>query len=324
MNIDQTFIVYGYLVTQIPEDHIQYITNVETHFINSMRFNLKNKLESGYQRLVEKIHHKKVIFYKTLHPNDEYIEKIIIKFCPDPVIIDTMNNIDIIKSLSFVPTPVLYIVNGSVFSWRILMLCYHYNINFVTKRLKVMGPINQCQTQEFADIAPRQKTPVWVENKTQDQDQCIIYESLAIILYLANKYNLIDDAKYGTIIRLIMESENLIVQLRYYDNFLYHPERLDIDSNNANVVDVTKTRIEKYIDQELNHWSRYLGTNKYFGSLTGDGINLVDITLYPLFGWMRYKGYCIKPMHQNLIDYEIRMRSEHCVKWSRPLFWKCS
>ncbi len=309
-NTDQTVLIYGYLIIQIPENHTKFAAHIETCLINSLKFNQSNKLNTGYQKLVEKIHHKKVVFYKTIHPNDEYIEKLIIKFCCSPMIIDNLDNIDIIHSLSFTKTPILYIVNGSVFSWRIIMMCYHYKINFVTHRLKVMCQINQCQTKDFTDIAPRQKTPVWVS------DHGIIYESLAIILHLTNIYKLTDTqdlTKYGSILRMIMESENLIVQLRNYDNLLYHPERIPT---------LDKTKIEKYIDQELNHWSRYLGKYKYFGNICGDSLNLIDITLYPLFGWMIYKNYQIKPMHNNLIEYETRMRSEYCVKWARPLFWK--
>lgn len=311
MNRDQVLVIYGYGINSIPVHHTQYISeDVEIHFVDHMQFNESNKLSKGYQKFVEKMHHKKVIFYQMNHQNDKYIGKIVTKYCCDPLIIDQdENNIDHIKSLITASTPILYIVNGSVFSWRILMLCYHHGINFVARRLKVMGTINYCQTEEFTHLNPRQKTPVWVNESD------IIYESLAIILYLANSYNLIDTknhTKYGTIMRLIMESENLIVQLRNYDNLLYHPER----------VGMNQEMIEKYIDKELDHWSKYLDKHKYFGNIVQDGLNLIDITIYPLFGWMIYKDYHVKPRHYNLAEYESRMRSEYCVKWSRPLFWK--
>ena len=116
----------------------------------------------------------------------------ITKYCCDPVIIyQDIENVNTIKSLSYDNTPILYIVNGSVFSWRIIMMCYHYGINFMTQRLKVMGKINECQTKEFTDITPRQKTPVWVNGSD------IIYESLAIILYFANIHQLIDTKDYS-------------------------------------------------------------------------------------------------------------------------------
>jgi glutathione S-transferase len=77
----------------------------------------------------------------------------------------------------------IYIVNGSIPSWRVLIALHEKGLSFVTKRLRVMGARRETQTPEFLALNPRGETPLLVET-----DNTRINESLAMLHYLELRY----------------------------------------------------------------------------------------------------------------------------------------
>ncbi|KAL8871185.1 MAG: hypothetical protein Q9215_008234, partial [Flavoplaca cf. flavocitrina] len=77
---------------------------------------------------------------------------------------------------------VLYYVNGSIPSWRVMMMLAEYNIPYTPIRLKVMSKPKETCSAAFASINPRCKTPTLVDGGVT------VTESMAILQYIERKY----------------------------------------------------------------------------------------------------------------------------------------
>ena len=77
----------------------------------------------------------------------------------------------------------LFIVDGSIPSWRVLMLLYEFGLPFEAHRLAVMTVPKQTRSVAFLKLNPRKNTTL------VEPDGSIITESLGLIQYLDHKYN---------------------------------------------------------------------------------------------------------------------------------------
>ncbi|KAJ7183172.1 Isochorismatase-like protein [Mycena filopes] len=80
--------------------------------------------------------------------------------------------------------PVLYCVNGSIPSWRVLMALYEKEISFTAKRLRVMCDPKQTRSPTFLELNHRGKTPVFIDPLPERDEKVTINESLAILQYI--------------------------------------------------------------------------------------------------------------------------------------------
>ncbi|KAL8654963.1 MAG: hypothetical protein Q9226_003230 [Calogaya cf. arnoldii] len=78
----------------------------------------------------------------------------------------------------------LFYVNGSIPSWRVMMMLSEYNIPYTPIRLKVMSKPKETRSAAFARINARCKTPTLVDGNIT------ITESMAILQYIERKYAL--------------------------------------------------------------------------------------------------------------------------------------
>jgi glutathione S-transferase len=74
----------------------------------------------------------------------------------------------------------LYILSGSPPARRVQMYLEERNMKY--ELIVLSGSDKQQKTEEFLKLNPRGKVPVLVDDET------VLYESLAIIHYLENKY----------------------------------------------------------------------------------------------------------------------------------------
>ena len=74
---------------------------------------------------------------------------------------------------------ILYYVNGTIPSWRVMMALHLKGLTYTRKRLHVMTTPKETRTTEFLAINPRGKTPTLIE-----PDGNILIESMAILEYL--------------------------------------------------------------------------------------------------------------------------------------------
>jgi glutathione S-transferase len=78
---------------------------------------------------------------------------------------------------------VLYVVNGSISSMRVLVALHEKGLPFEPRRLRVMREPRDTRAPEFLALNPRGQAPVLVE-----PDGTVMNESLAILTYLELRY----------------------------------------------------------------------------------------------------------------------------------------
>ncbi|KAE9373808.1 Isochorismatase hydrolase [Stipitochalara longipes BDJ] len=89
-----------------------------------------------------------------------------------------------IDSSSGTKLPELYYVNGSIPSWRVMLVLSQKRVPYKATRLRIMTTPKETRSEEFLAINPRGKTPTFV-----DVDGTVVIESLAILAYLEQYYS---------------------------------------------------------------------------------------------------------------------------------------
>ncbi|UJR36921.1 hypothetical protein I4U23_029633 [Adineta vaga] len=210
--------------------------------------------------------------------------------------------------------PVLYLVNGSIPSWRVMMALYEKNIDFESKRLKVMSNPKETKSAEFLAINPRGLTPTFV-----DKDGSIIAESLAILHYLEEYYPKtpsllpIDKKQHIQVLQRIQESQNLVDIYEPLEDIVFktpkHEQSLRKDS-------IMKTL--DMIDQELAFWEMYL-TKSIF--IACDQFTLADCAFYPVMAYLIHRGLNIDKFSR-LKNYVEMIKMKPAAINSHPDGWK--
>ncbi|KAF9076452.1 Isochorismatase-like protein [Rhodocollybia butyracea] len=182
----------------------------------------------------------------------------------------------------FDPTlPTLYYVNGSIPSWRVMLLLSEKHIAYNPRRLLVMSDPKETRLPEFTAINPRGKTPTLV-----DSDGTIVIESIAILQYLETYYpgsfmpsvKQADKKMYTTCLQRIQESENLhnvcegLEYLFLSDSSLYQREILESLEGTMS---------------ELVFWETYTRNSVYVAAET---FTIADCALWPVLGYLIHRG----------------------------------
>lgn len=262
------------------------------------KLNVNGKLESNnYTAFVDSIVHKNIV---VIGPMNSYVEDLINKFA---------QNVKLLDNISYISEPVeqlpfLYYINGSISSRRILMFLYEHGIKFDCFRLKIMRSEPETRTNEFLAINPRGKAPVL------DYYGEIIYESIAILLYLARKKNLLND-DFGLTVQRMIESENLIKCYEEYEEIIF-AKREDVSGG--------LDRVIANINSELLIWDVYLSQTKY---LVGNTFGIADLAFFPILDHMMHRRYpFVFSLFKNVGEYYSEICNRTSSIKSRPTHWK--
>jgi glutathione S-transferase/nicotinamidase-related amidase len=179
--------------------------------------------------------------------------------------------------------PVLYFVNGSIPSWRVMIALYEKNIDFEAKRLKVMSKPKETKSAEFLAINPRGLTPTLI-----DTDGSVIAESLAILHYLEHYYPHtlsllpIEKAEHIRVLQLIQESQNLVDIYEPLEEVVFKTPKHERSSHKDSII-----KTLEMIDQELAFWEMYLTKTKFIAC---DTFTLADCAFYPVMAYLIHRG----------------------------------
>jgi glutathione S-transferase len=212
------------------------------------------------------------------------------------------------------PKPILYFVNGSIPSWRVMMALYEKDIDFEARRLKVMSKPKETKSAEFLAINPRGLTPTLV-----DTDGSIIAESLAILHYLEDYYpntlSLLPIAKaeHIKVLQLIQESQNLVDIYEPLEEVVFKtPEHEQLFYKDSII------QILQMIDEELGFWEMYLRKTMFIAC---DKFTLADCAFYPVIAYLIHRGLNIDEFPA-LTNYINIIKTKSAAIKSYPRGWK--
>jgi glutathione S-transferase len=212
------------------------------------------------------------------------------------------------------PERTIYIVNGSIASWRVLITLSEKGLSFDTKRVRVMRANPETRTPEFLALNPRGQVPLLVE-----PDGTKINESLAILHYLElcyPKHSLLPPQEsrqeYANAIAWMQEAETFACAyepIEYF--FLKKPSEMN---------DEKKEEIKKAIaavNFDLNLWEERASKHTFIAS---ESFTLADCSFYPTIAYMMHRGLLLDGF-PNLIKYELLVRDRTSVRSARPEGW---
>ncbi|KAL0479067.1 glutathione S-transferase [Acrasis kona] len=169
--------------------------------------------------------------------------------------------------------------SGSPYSWRIQLFLHEKNIEFESKQVQFSK--KETRTDEFLKMNPRGKIPV-----LQDGD-IIMYESMAIIAYLEEKYGPLGPSiknpnERAKVLTRTYEAENYLLVQGY--DFLRYIYGFKQDKEAA---------IKNYdaLIEEMSKWEKYLETAKFFA---GEDLTLVDCLVVPFLYAAERSGFDYK------------------------------
>jgi glutathione S-transferase len=225
-----------------------------------------------------------------------------------------------IKSSIYLPQPqivalkpILYFVNGSIPSWRVMMALYEKNIDFEPKRLKVMSRPKETKSPEFLAINPRGLTPTLV-----DTDGSIIAESLAILHYLEEYYPNtlplipIEKTERIKVLQRIQESQNLVDIYEPLEEVVFKTPKDEQTSHKDSII-----KTLQLIDQELAFWEMYLTKTTFIAC---DIFTLADCAFYPVIAYLIHRGLNIDkfPALKNYVSF---IKTKPAAINSHPSGW---
>ena len=210
----------------------------------------------------------------------------------------------------------IYIVNGSIPSWRVLMALSEKGLSHTTKRLYVMRSQRDTKTPEFLALNPRGQAPLLVEpNNTK------INESLAILHYLELSYPepaLLpppeNHQEYANAIAWIQEAETF--------SYAYKPMEQLYLKQSEEMSDFEREKIKEALTAvkfELDLWERRAAQYTFIAS---ESFTLADCSFYPVLAYLMRRGLILDNFPQ-LQAYELRVRQRASARSSRPEGWKC-
>lgn len=173
---------------------------------------------------------------------------------------------------------ILYYVNGSIPSWRVMMYFGIHGIKYDKRRLKVMTVPKETRSEAFHAINPRCQTPVLINTKSQ----AVLYESLAILAYLQQDLEKEDTVgNKPEITCRVQESENIHnvfedIELLFLDDWeaLGHKGRIG-------------ACYERTME-ELDVWDGYLENSGFISST--EQFTTADCAFYPCIAYMMHRG----------------------------------
>jgi glutathione S-transferase len=209
---------------------------------------------------------------------------------------------------------IIYIVNGSIASWRVLITLSEKGLSFDPKRVRVMRADPETRTPEFLALNPRGQVPLLVE-----PDGTKINESLAILHYLELRYptpSLLPPQEnwqeYANAIAWIQEAETFACA--------YEPIEYFFIKKSSDMNDREKEKIKEAIvavNFDLNLWEERASKNIFIAS---ESFTLADCSFYPTIAYMMHRGLLLDGF-PNLSKYELLVRERHSALSARPEGW---
>ena len=211
---------------------------------------------------------------------------------------------------------IIYIVNGSIPSWRVLIALNEKGLAYEQERLYVMRSQRDTRTPEFLALNPRGQAPVVIE-----ADGTKVNESLAILHYLELRYpepSLLpapeNRQEYANAIAWIQEAETFACAYEPLENlFRKQPDEMN---------DFEKAEIKKAltaVDFDLNLWEARAKQHTFIASKM---FTLADCSFYPVLAYLMRRGLILDPF-PHLQKYELRVRERKSAQASRPEGWIC-
>ncbi|KAJ6466596.1 hypothetical protein C8R47DRAFT_990799 [Mycena vitilis] len=191
--------------------------------------------------------------------------------------------------------PVLYYVNGSIPSWRVLMALYEKEISFTAVRLKVMSDPKETRLPAFLELNHRGKTPVFIDpllnSDNSTRDKVTINESIAILHYIETFHRperpLLPPGEQRSARALalarIQETENLH---NIYDAL--EDAHFEREKSGEPLDPEKRAELAANVHAELDYWEVYASRTAY---IAGDEFGLADCAFFPLLGYMVHRGF---------------------------------
>ncbi|KAJ7671588.1 Isochorismatase-like protein [Mycena polygramma] len=176
--------------------------------------------------------------------------------------------------------PVLYYVNGSIPSWRVLMALYEKEISFTAVRLKVMSDPKETRLPAFLELNHRGKTPMLIDPLLNADgsigEKVTINESIAILHYIETYHRperpLLPPVEQRSARALalarIQETENLH---NIYDAL--EDAHFEREKSGEPLDPEERAELAANVHAELDYWEVYASRTAY---IAGDEFGLAD------------------------------------------------
>ena len=209
---------------------------------------------------------------------------------------------------------ILYYVNGSIPSWRVMMALHLKGITYTRKRLHVMTTPKETRTTEFLAINPRGKTPTLIE-----PDGNILIESMAILEYLHSD----DRSHHDMLDNLTARKAWILENQRFHETENIHNVFEDIELLYKESRDEPHTRKRVYdayvaTTTELRIWERYLEHSTF---IAGENFGIADCAFFPCLAYLVHRGFNLEKEDEGfprLKEYYERVDALPCAKDARP------
>lgn len=245
--------------------------------------------------------------------------------------------------------PVLYVVNGSIPSFRVLIALYELDAAFATRRMRVMQRPRPTRLPDFLSLNPRGMTPVLVHAGASQQDgtpPIAARESLQLLYYIDKWFRgaaanargcrssappLVPEAPANAARAAALAQESEVTRL-----LLDGIEEL-FDSGNlaATSVSAATAAVESQakVLKELAVWEDYAaaasiaaGADAPFYIAGTDALSVADCAMFPVLAWLVRHGFPLltgpgSRKFPNLARYFNHMKSLPSVRRSVPVGW---
>ena len=203
---------------------------------------------------------------------------------------------------------VLYYVNGSIPSWRVIMMLSELNVTYTPIRLKVMSTPKETRSLSFSRINPRCKTPTLID------EGVTVIESMAILQYLEKKYGKDGATKEDGWVRTL-------TRFHEADNTHYILEDIDLCFEDQ-LTTTEFDRAVKAVDNtlaEMRYWEAYVSECDYV-DVVGDEFSIADCAFYPCVAYLKQRGWEFEGFPA-LARYVERVRRRRCAVEACPVGW---
>jgi glutathione S-transferase len=189
---------------------------------------------------------------------------------------------------------VLYIVNGSIASWRVLLALHEKGLSFATKRVRVMRAEPETRTPEFLALNPRGQVPLLVDPKP------------SLLPPQENKQ------EYANAIAWIQEAETFACAYEPLE-YLFLKKSSDMNEDRKTAIKTALTAI----NFDLNLWEARASKHTF---IVSKSFTLADCSVYPTIAYMMHRGLKLDGF-PNLIKYEQRIRLRPSAQFAHPEGW---
>ena len=234
------------------------------------------------------------------------------------VLPSTSATVSTISATAHTSRRILYYVNGSIPSWRVMMALHLKGITYTRKRLHVMTTPKETRTAEFLAINPRGKTPTLIE-----PDGNILIESMAILEYLHA-----DDESSRRGIPLNNNNPTarkawILENQRFHETENIHNVFEDIEllyKESRDEPHIRKRIYDAYVATitELKIWERYLEHSTF---IAGEEFGIADCAFFPCLAYLVHRGFDLKKEDEGfpkLEAYYRRVDALPCANDARP------